>query len=56
MNSSIAGCEASCANEAVANRRGGTVGIWFTNGTHVTQFAGVATVPTVWSIKDANAD
>jgi len=29
----------------------GNVAVWFMNGAQVTQFAGVATVPTVWSIQ-----
>jgi hypothetical protein len=32
------------------------VAIWFMFGTHVRPFAGVATVPRVWSIRGANAD
>ena len=34
----------------------GNVAIWFMNGAQVTQFAGVATVPTIWSIQGVNAD
>jgi len=29
----------------------GNVAVWLMNGAQVTQFAGVATVPTVWSIQ-----
>jgi hypothetical protein len=32
------------------------VAVWFVNGTKVAQFAGVGSVPNVWSIQGANAD